>query len=448
VAVTDVVVESVMPFAGGTPFGAAGVHELVDGIVRFAVDPAAAGNARIVDLEHADRGRDGLVHFQSDFRIVRPADRRVPLRRLLFVVAKRGITGGLPFANSAPQLRTGGSDLAAGDGLVLRRGWSVAWCGWQWDVDRTLPGTVGLDAPTARRNGQPISGQVRVEFRTDGPIREHRLSDSVLALRFTAYPAADLDDPEAVLSVRDWPDGPRRAIERSRWRFARDDGSGRPIGDDTSIWMEEGFEANRFYEVVYRTRACPVVGTGLLAARDFVSYLRHARAIDGDPCRDGVSRTIAYGASQSARFLRQLVYEGANVDELGRPVFDGIPAWSRPACSCPAMSNWPWSGQPVAGTSSSRRPADRRQVLVRTGRRPGAHGSNRAAKTVIHTYGAAPGAASPTGMEMTKIMAVDPERHSPSRTRAGLTEGDSSRRRWLRIHSPVNKLAAMAIAAA
>jgi hypothetical protein len=141
---------------------------------------------------------------------------------------------------------------------------------------------------------------------------------------FAAYPAADVDDPDAVLSVRDWPDGPRQVIERSRWRFARDDGSGRPAADDTHVWMEGGFEADRFYEVVYRTRACPVVGTGLLAVRDFVSHLRHTGTSVGNPCGPAVDHTIAYGASQSARLLRQLLFEGANVDELGRRVFDGV----------------------------------------------------------------------------------------------------------------------------
>jgi hypothetical protein len=81
------------------------------------------------------------------------------------------------------------------------------------------------------------------------------------------------------------------------------------------VWLTGGFDPHRFYEVVYRTRNCPVAGTGLLAIRDFVAHLRSAGPY---------TRTIAYGASQSARVLRQFVFEGLNVDEDGRQVFDGV----------------------------------------------------------------------------------------------------------------------------
>ena len=36
------------------------------------------------------------------------------------------------------------------------------------------------------------------------------------------------------------------------------------------------------------------------------------------------THTIAFGISQSGRFLRQFLYEGFNADLAGRPVFDGM----------------------------------------------------------------------------------------------------------------------------
>src|SRR5690606_23735466 len=117
------------------------------------------------------------------------------------------------------------------------RGWAVAWCGWQWDVPRG-GGLLGLDAPQALgADGRPLAGQVRVEFRPDAPLADHRLGDAVPGVAFTPYPAADLEEAGAELSVRDHPDGPRRRLPRHRWRFARDE-DGRPVADDAHVWLE------------------------------------------------------------------------------------------------------------------------------------------------------------------------------------------------------------------
>ena len=52
-----------------------------------------------------------------------------------------------------------------------------------------------------------------------------------------------------------------------------DDGSapvegGTVVPDPTYVTLDEGFEPGRWYEVIYRTSICPVVGSGLLAMRD------------------------------------------------------------------------------------------------------------------------------------------------------------------------------------
>jgi len=110
--------------------------------------------------------------------------------------------------------------------------------------------------------------------------------------------------PDAVLTMRTSPDGPRTVVPRSSWRFP----------DATHVAVDGGFQPFHWYELVYRTTRCPVAGTGLLAVRDFVSHLR----------AQGFDHAFAYGVSQSGRFLRQLLWEGLNVDEHGRVVFDGV----------------------------------------------------------------------------------------------------------------------------
>ena len=77
--------------------------------------------------------------------------------------------------------------------------------------------------------------------------------------------------------------------------------------------LDGGFQPFHWYELVYRSSFAPVVGAGLLAVRDFTSYLRV-----------GHDAAFAYGVSQAGRFLRQFLFEGLNVDEDGAKVFDGV----------------------------------------------------------------------------------------------------------------------------
>jgi hypothetical protein len=132
-----------------------------------------------------------------------------------------------------------------------------------------------------------------------------------------------VDDPEAILTVREHPTAERRTIARERWRFAREV-DGRPVADDSYVWLAGGFQPGLMYEVVYRTRVCPVVGTGLLAVRDCTSFLRYGSAEAGNPCAGQVDYAYGFGISQCGRFLRQYLYDGLNLDEAGRQVFDGL----------------------------------------------------------------------------------------------------------------------------
>ena len=315
------IVKSREPYAEGRSWGDVGPYEIIRGVVRFAFDPNDIANERIVDLAFVETA-DGLARAESDFCIIRPSAND-GARKLIYVVPNRGFTGSLPFSVDLTQAWGDTGRIDAGDGFVLSRGWTIAWCGWQWDVRRDLGG-MGFAAPEATRDGKPIEGQLRVEMRADTAYADHSLSDSSLMFTFENYPTADIDDPSAVLTVRDSIDGPRTVIDRARWRFARADERGDAVADPERVWLEGGFEPFHFYELVYRTNRCPVAGAGLLAIRDFVSFLRNASAADGNPCASAVDHTIGFGVSQSGRVLRQFLHEGCNLDENGRTVFDGV----------------------------------------------------------------------------------------------------------------------------
>lgn len=316
-AVTTLEIQSRGAYMNGEPFGDAGSYERIDGLLHFGVDPQNPANATIVDLDRAARGADGLVHFAADFCLLQPADPARGSRRLLFDVANRGRRTVPGSFNRAPREAAPSDRIDPGDGFLMRRGWTIAWCGWQWDVIRPSE-LMGLEAPQALEDGQPVQGAVAVTFQPNVFSRDQLLADRI----HRPYPAADVDDPDAVLTVREYADAPRTVIARDRWRFARDE-DGRPVPDDTHVWMAGKFEPGRIYEVVYRTRICPVVGTGLLAVRDCVSFLRYAQTAD-NPSAGRIDHTFAFGVSQSGRFLRHFLYLGLNVDEHGRPVFDGL----------------------------------------------------------------------------------------------------------------------------
>ncbi|MCU1376355.1 MAG: hypothetical protein JWO68_3641, partial [Actinomycetia bacterium] len=241
---------------------------------------------------------DGCVRFEADVRLLRPAGHDGN-RKLLFVVANRGFLGGVPFSAGAPLQFGSAGPLLPGDGFLLQRGWTIAWCGWQWDVLRQ-PGVVGLTAPEAAVE----PGWTRIEWRPDAAHADHALSDSNFLFTFADHPTVSVDDEQAMLTSRTAPDGERTVLPRSSWRFT----------DDTHVALDGDFQPFHWYELVYRTNRAPVVGTGLLAVRDLVSHLRTGP----------IDHALGYGVSQSGRFLRQLLWEGLNLDEAGEVVFDGV----------------------------------------------------------------------------------------------------------------------------
>jgi hypothetical protein len=317
VAVAQIESVAVEPYEDGVSFGDVGPYEVVRAVLRYAVDPATDASRRIADLDRAPCDPSGLVGFESDLVVVRPVDPNAGNRGLLYSVANRGSVASLPLSLGAFTVPGASDHIEPGDGFLLQRGYTVAWSGWQWDVVRG-PGMVGLVAPEALDDdGAPIAGPVRVRVQPATATETVRLAGLALDPSLAPplpYPPADLDATDAVLTVRDRPDGTASPIDRASWRFV----------DPDHIGLDGGFDAGRIYEVVYRTARCPIAGAGFLAVRDAVSWLRHASETDGNPAAGRVDIALATGASQSGRFLRHFLSDGMNVDEDGRRVFDGV----------------------------------------------------------------------------------------------------------------------------
>jgi hypothetical protein len=221
-------------------------YERIDGKLHFAIDPNHAANGRIVDLDKAPRDEAGRVRFWADFVLLQPADQRQANRRLLYFVVNRGLRVGVPFNRFAPRLPTlpPTDEIDVGDGFLMRRGWTVAMCGWQWDVQRQ-PGLMGLEAPQALgADGKPIQGRIAVAFQPNERHASQLLSHWPLhpppgrqPYAHQPYPAADVNEANAVLTVSESRTGPRSTIPRERWQFARDE-DGRPVVDDSYVWLD------------------------------------------------------------------------------------------------------------------------------------------------------------------------------------------------------------------
>ena len=300
----------------GRPFGDVGAYERLDGVLHLSVDPGEVANERIVDLGRAARDAQGRVTFEADVTLLQPVDAARGSGHLLADVVNRGGRTFMGY-NLASAVASTPREIPSGDGFLMERGWTIAAVGWQWDVIRDN-GLVGLVAPVALEDGQPIEGWVCVSQQVNA-----RAADVLLADRIhQPYRAADVAQPDARLFVRDYADAPREEIDRARWRFARVE-DGRMIDDPTRVALDGDFEAGRLYDVVYRTNTCPVVGAGLLAFRDATSFFRYATD-EGNPARGRITHAFATGRSQSGRFLRTFIDLDLNVDEAERTVFDGF----------------------------------------------------------------------------------------------------------------------------
>jgi hypothetical protein len=329
--ITGITISAVEPFADDKSFGEAGPYVRIRGVARGALDPNAAENAGICDLDKAARNSTGLVEYSTDFFILRPSEPRHGSGMLVYDVTNRGAKRILSLIDDVPAndpvaVNDPKTARDAGLGFLLGRGHSIVWSGWDPGAPRANNG-LGADFPVALDNGKPITGRIRDEFHvgTRGPAE--------LVVRRLSYAAASPDQPEARLTVRDRESDRRRDIPRAEWQFA----------DNRSIRLQpEGrpFEPFKIYELWYEATDPKVLGIGFATVRDLVSFLRYERSDNpllaptlpspasggGSGRGDGaeIRHAIGFGVSQSGRFLRHFLELGMNRDSEGRRVFDGV----------------------------------------------------------------------------------------------------------------------------
>lgn len=307
-AVERIQIDEHIPFAGGMRFGDAGVYEKIRGTAWFALDPNAAANAAIVDLKLAPRDSRGLVVFKSQFLMLRPKDHQPST--LIYDVNNRGGIAILGQINGKSPANNDPSDASdAGDGFLMRHGFTLLFSAWTWDVAPQGPKARPLVfAPPVAKE---VSGKVENEFTVTAPATVATYA----GMRGLTYEPATPDDPAAVLTMRAMPNDPRKPIDRHLWRFLPPEQPGGP----GRINFDSGFKPGVLYELTYGAKDPYVTGAGLAGIRDLLSYLRDHPLEGAPPPR----RTLIFGISQSGRVIGRMLHDGLDVDETGRLAFDG-----------------------------------------------------------------------------------------------------------------------------
>jgi hypothetical protein len=311
--VTRVEIESRTDVLDGKAFGDAGAYERLTGQIYFSVRVDNPHNSPIVDLRHAVNLHQGEVEFSADFVAFRPKEARRSNGSLLLEIPNRGRPRIVSLVDG------GDPDLSrdAGDGWLLRRGFTILSLGWQWDA--AGQDDLKLYAPVAKEGGQRITGLLRGDVMLSHVAEEIPLGHLILgSIGGTEYPAAQPDNPANVLTVRDSRDARRTVIARSEWQFAQTV-NGKLIASDRHIHLNGGFQPGKIYEYVYVVADPVIAGLGFAAARDLASYVKH-----GPDAVVRAERVYGEGISQNGRFLRDFLYEGFNADEQGRVALDAV----------------------------------------------------------------------------------------------------------------------------
>ena len=137
-------------------------REKIRGQLFYAVDPDHPANAAVVDLELAPRGSDGMVRFRGDFLLLKPVDLEKGNGRLLYDVNNRGNLYMLRHINGGGRTNDPSTPEDAGNGFLMREGYSLLWTAWNWDV-RSGDHRLQIELPIATNKGVPIRQRIAAE---------------------------------------------------------------------------------------------------------------------------------------------------------------------------------------------------------------------------------------------------------------------------------------------
>jgi hypothetical protein len=308
------------PTFGGMTFGTVGAYEKITARASGEVDPNLPANALITDIQFAPRNARGMVEYSTDVVIVKPIDPSKGSGKIFYDVVNRG--NNLSYATfnqaGAPS-KTANTDAAgAGTGLLMRRGYTLVWSGWE---DTAIIGTsanlASASLPIARNpDGSSIVANMIVEQIFDNA------TGTDIPLPFAA---ANLDQSQAYMVVHNhtqFVGGPlvnRVTVPTSVWSYV----------NNTTVRINRAdpflapYDQGAAFEFVFPAKDPIVEGLGFAATRDVISFLKHDTSTQ-NPVRNAIQYALGRGDSESGRYLKGFLYWGFNADESGQIVFEGM----------------------------------------------------------------------------------------------------------------------------
>lgn len=307
-------------FAGS--YGTVGAYERVTGTLSGEVDPHDPKNAVIQDLKLAPVNARGMVEFKADFVMLKPKDMSRASGVLRYDAPNRGNILTMPNPAASPS-----------DAVYLERGYVLLYSAWQGDVPKSNPNRLTVTVPVAKNpDGSSITGPYKTELVPAAATPVMSLPGGVFNGSMIPYEPASLDNtlPGHSLTRRRNETDPRTVIPASDWKFASCDTAANPFpgtADATKVCLKGGFDPQYLYELVYVAKDPKVMGVGLAALRDTVSFFR-GKAADSDgnpnPLAGRITHAIGQGTSQSGNAMKTFLHLGFNQALDGGKVFDGV----------------------------------------------------------------------------------------------------------------------------
>jgi hypothetical protein len=260
--ITHLEITKTKPAFGGQSFGETGAYEHLTGRGTGELDPADPANSGIQDINLAPRNARGMVEYVINIELLKPADTACGNRILFFEVNNRGnkLAPGSFNAGVAGGVADRNALSSAGDGWLMRAGYTMVWFGWEMDVRPGLS-RVGMPPILAHNHdGSPVTGLVRSEIITPVPATSVPISLSQQIQNYPidsydSYPTASADNsaPFAdgflpTLTVRAREEDPPEPIPNSAWSFGTCDQSGALTPDEKHLCYRDGFKPGHLYD--------------------------------------------------------------------------------------------------------------------------------------------------------------------------------------------------------
>src|SRR5689334_9045894 len=304
------------PTFEGRSFGEVGQYEKLAGRIAGEIDPVDRRNAIITDIKLAPTNARGKVEYEADFTIIRPIDPSRGNHKLWYEITNRGSILAFQQFNNAPSANNDPANAAdAGDGFLMRQGYSLLFSGWD---SSAAPGggRFTIKVPTAvNPDGSSIVGPALEEFSID---------NTTTTSGALTYAAATLDKSAARLTMRFRYEDQPAELPATQWNYTNEAG--------TAIKLADGkpFQQGALYEFTYQAKDPVIAGVGLAAIRDLASFARDAKEDDqghANPLSGQVKTIYTACVSQPCRTMHDFVLFGFNEDENGKRVIDGVVNW-------------------------------------------------------------------------------------------------------------------------